>query len=234
MRDWNSVDFDAGEWVNEHYSGPDADRQVVQNLLEIRQLTIRRYEFLILERSDEQLDGDVREIQLRLKQFRKNPTVWPRTHETILTWRASRGGEEGPERLSEAAEIRSHMESEDFAIEELSALETVLGDQTFASEIMTAIPPEQVSNDVRTTIDETQVAVSELEHEADRLQASDPGSSKLWRTARFLKKAVIVASGGLAIVADLVVPDPTLITKVASIAGGGSAILAEIRIPGQR
>lgn len=75
---------------------------------------------------------------------------------------------------------------------------------------------------------EARGVVEAMAAEGAEIQAAPPGNTRKWKAFRFLRRALTVAGGGLAIAADIVTPDPTGITKVASIVGGVAAIGAVV------
>lgn len=83
----------------------------------------------------------------------------------------------------------------------------------------------------RADVARVRVVLIRLEEEARNVSgliaedaARGMGFREAQRVRRFLRKAFKVASGGILIVADIVTPDPTLITKVASVVGGFATI----------
>lgn len=73
--------------------------------------------------------------------------------------------------------------------------------------------------------DVARTKVSDAAKEGRQTAQEPSGRSRAWHAAIFLKKALTIAAGGIGIAADLVSPDVTGITKVASIAGGLAAIV---------
>lgn len=73
--------------------------------------------------------------------------------------------------------------------------------------------------------DRAREAVSNAVKEGQQVGATRSGRSRAWRAGVFLKRAFTLTAGGLGIAADVVSPDVTGITKVASIAGGIAAIV---------
>jgi hypothetical protein len=72
------------------------------------------------------------------------------------------------------------------------------------------------------------VVVTSMAAAGANIQETPTGPARKWRAFKFLRDALTVVSGGLAIAADIVTPDPTGITKVASIVGGVAAITSVV------
>jgi hypothetical protein len=78
------------------------------------------------------------------------------------------------------------------------------------------------------TPDDARGLVTQASGEGRRIAESPPEPIRKWSGWRYARRVFRGATGGLAIAANIVTPDPTLLTKVASIAGGVELIISGI------
>lgn len=97
---------------------------------------------------------------------------------------------------------------------------TLDGDQRLAAKILVEVPLDSSGADLQRAREIIVVIRNQCEHEL----AAPKKPSRKWRALRLAKRAFKALGGGLVIAADIVSPDVTGITKVASIVGGIDAI----------
>lgn len=120
------------------------------------------------------------------------------------------------EAISDRAGEAQAVEELDLKVE-LKVLAGALdGDQKLAAKILVEVPLDPSGADPQRAREIIVVIRNQCEHEL----ASPKRSSGKWRALRLAKRAFKALGGGLVIAADIVSPDVTGITKVASIVGG--------------
>jgi hypothetical protein len=112
-----------------------------------------------------------------------------------------------------------------FMDEELELLTAALhGDSSFATLILANMPLDGGS----TTPGEARNVVIQLNVTINQVVEAPPGPSRKWRAIRLARKALTIAAGGLLIAVDVVSPDPTMLSKVASVTGGLATISSAV------
>ena len=109
---------------------------------------------------------------------------------------------------------------------EIAILSNALqGDDQLANTVLleapTFFPPitsPQVAEDVKK-------AVAQINENVIVALNAPPTQRRPWRLAKTLRRVFKAAAGGILIAADVFVPDPTLLVRVASVAGGIDMIL---------
>jgi hypothetical protein len=100
----------------------------------------------------------------------------------------------------------------------------LLGDEQLAIAVLLEAP---TSLSPVTTIDveNVQKAVVQINLNVTMALNAPPTPRRRWRLAKTLRRVFKGAAGGIVIAADVVVPDPTLLVRVASLVGGVDMIL---------
>jgi hypothetical protein len=120
--------------------------------------------------------------------------------------------------------IRAHLQGEEFLAEELAVLEAAIGNRSLALSVTFEVADAGVTG--RHHPEEAREVVATLAGTGRSIAGAPPGQRQVWRALRYLRRALRAAAGGLAVAADLLSPDVSGLTKVASI-GGGLATIAD-------
>ncbi len=161
------------------------------------------------------------ELRRDLEGVRDSHAFWEAAHETL-----DETGE------TNAVVLLEHFDTEQFAEEERHVLEQQVSPTT-AAVTMLYLQADETGADPHSVLNKAEAAVGGLVEDAEELVEQEPSQSRWWKAARFAKKAFIVGAGGLVIAADVVSPDPTMLTKAASISGGGATIASQVKLPGE-
>lgn len=118
--------------------------------------------------------------------------------------------------------IRAHLQSEEFLAEELAVLEAAIGNRTLALSVTFEVADAGMTGPHDP--EEARQVVERLAHAGRSITELPAKDRQVWRALRYLRRGLRAAAGGLAVGADLLSPDVTRLTKVASIAGGVATI----------
>jgi hypothetical protein len=114
------------------------------------------------------------------------------------------------------SDLQSHLD------EERQLLANALGGD---SQLATMILLEAPLRAERPNLEAARIVVVNLRIESGQVVSEKQPRRRLWRAARFIRKAFKGVGGGLLVAADIVIPDPTMLVTVASVWGGVDMIL---------
>lgn len=100
-------------------------------------------------------------------------------------------------------------------------LDALHGNQALATTIVLNVPLHLIQS----RPDEARQVVINVSIAVTQVVQSPPGPARKWKALRLVRKVFVIGMGGLLIAADLVSPDPTMITKAASVGGGVAMIV---------
>jgi hypothetical protein len=120
------------------------------------------------------------------------------------------------------ATIRAHLQGEEFLAEELAVLEAAIGNRSLALSVTFEVADAGATGP--RDPEEARDVVARLAEAGRSIAGAPPPQRQVWRALRYLRRALRAAAGGLAVAAELLSPDVTGLTKIASIAAGVATI----------
>jgi hypothetical protein len=171
---------------------------------------------LASQNSDKELINIALDIQSKLQDWQEDSEYWTALTSFLVNYSAG----PPPSRVAQDA-----LDDE----VEFVMLSRALRDEPTATAVMLEVPPRIDFTTPRSS-GNAQSAVAQINRNVLTRALNDPQTSRRrWRIARALRRVHKGVAGGILIGADVVVPDPTLIARVASVLGGIDLIMDAAR-----